>query len=169
MPGLDGFDTCRRLRAMPGFEFVPVLMLTGLEDDESISRAYRAGATDFFVKSTQWSLLNERLRYMLRSSRMRMELERSKGKLARAQDLARMGSFDWRRFDGGLVVQPEGLRVLGLMPGGTVTLRRLLHLVRREEREALFRLLRERLRHSSVLATDVTTAQPGCRQRVIHV
>ncbi len=169
MPGLDGFDTCRRLRAMPGFEFVPVLMLTGLEDDESISRAYRAGATDFFVKSTQWSLLNERLRYMLRSSRMRMELERSKGKLARAQDLARMGSFDWRRFDGGLVVQPEGLRVLGLMPGGTVTLRRLLHLVRREEREALFRLLRERLRHSSVLATDVTTAQPDGRQRVIHV
>ena len=169
MPGLDGFDTCRRLRAMPGFEFVPVLMLAGLEDDESISRAYRAGATDFFVKSTQWSLLNERLRYMLRSSRMRMELERSKGKLARAQDLARMGSFDWRRFDGGLVVQPEGLRVLGLMPGGTVTLRRLLHLVRREEREALFRLLRERLRHSSVLATDVTTAQPDGRQRVIHV
>jgi CheY-like chemotaxis protein len=97
MPELDGFDTCRALRAMPGGENVPVLMLTGLDDDASITRAYEAGATDFFVKSTQWSLLAGRLRYLLRASRTRIELERSKSKLARAQDLARMGSFDWRR------------------------------------------------------------------------
>ena len=82
---------------MPGYENVPVLMLTGLDDDASITRAYQAGATDFFVKATQWSLLAGRLRYLLRASRTRMELERSKAKLARAQDLARMGSFDWRR------------------------------------------------------------------------
>ena len=97
MPGLDGFATCRRLRAMPGFENVPVLMLTGLDDDASITRAYQAGATDFFVKSNQWSLLAGRLQYLLRASRTRIELERSQAKLARAQDLARMGSFDWRR------------------------------------------------------------------------
>ena len=54
MPGLDGFDTCRRLRRLPGLENLPVLMLTGLEDDASITRAYQAGATDFFVKATQW-------------------------------------------------------------------------------------------------------------------
>ena len=73
-----------------------MLMLTGLDDDASIARAYEAGATDFFVKSTQWSLLAGRLRHLLRASRTRIELERSKAKLARAQDLARMGSFDWR-------------------------------------------------------------------------
>jgi len=88
MPGLDGFATCRELRALPGFESMPVLMLTGLDDDASINRAYEAGATDFFVKSTQWSLLAGRLRYLLRSSRTRQELERSKSKLARAQDFA---------------------------------------------------------------------------------
>ena len=69
MPGLDGFATCRKLRAMVGFENVPVLMLTGLDDDASITRAYRAGATDFFVKSSQWSLLAGRLLYLLRASR----------------------------------------------------------------------------------------------------
>ena len=53
MPGLDGFETCRQLRHLPGFESLPVLMLTGLDDDASITRAYEAGATDFFVKSTQ--------------------------------------------------------------------------------------------------------------------
>src|SRR5213596_2785561 len=123
MPGLDGFQTCRELRALPGFESLPVLMLTGLDDDASITRAYEAGATDFFVKSTQWSLLAGRLRYLLRASRTRQELERSKQKLARAQDLARMGSFDWRRNEGGLVLAPEGLRVFGLGPGETVNVR----------------------------------------------
>ena len=62
MPGMDGFTTCREVRTMPGFENIPVLMLTGLDDDASITRAYQAGATDFFVKSTQWSLLEMRLR-----------------------------------------------------------------------------------------------------------
>jgi len=103
MPGLDGFETCRELRALPGFESLPVLMLTGLDDDASITRAYEAGATDFFVESTQWSLLAGRLRYLLRSARTRQELERNKARLARAQDLARMGSFDWKRGSGGPV------------------------------------------------------------------
>ena len=110
MPGLDGFDTCRAVRRLPGCENVPVLMLTGLDDDASITRAYQAGATDFFVKATQWSLLAGRLHYLLRASRTRIELERSKSKLARAQDLARMGSFDWRRHAGGLLMSPEALR-----------------------------------------------------------
>ena len=91
-------------------------MLTGLDDDASITRAYEAGATDFFVKSTQWSLLAGRLRYLLRASRTRVELERSKSRLARAQDLARMGSFDWRRGQDGPVFSVEGLRVFGLAP-----------------------------------------------------
>jgi CheY-like chemotaxis protein len=97
MPGMDGFATCSYLRQRPGFETIPVLMLTGLDDEASITRAYQVGATDFFVKSPQWSLLAGRLRYMLRASRTRLELERAKSRLARAQDLARMGSFDWRR------------------------------------------------------------------------
>ena len=92
MPGLDGFETCVKLRHMPGFDNVPVLMLTGLDDEASINRAYQVGATDFFVKATQWSLLAGRLYYLLRSSRTRIELERNRSKLARAQDLARMAT-----------------------------------------------------------------------------
>ena len=158
MPGLDGFDTCRTLRGMAGRENVPVLMLTGLNDEASITRAYEVGATDFFVKTQQWtqqwSLLDNRLRYMLRASRTRMELERSKSKLARAQDLARMGSFDWRR-QGGLMLSPEALRVFGLGPGDQLTLRSLLHMVPDEDRSVLVRMLRNTLYHGSVLTTDV--------------
>ncbi|MFT3666467.1 putative bifunctional diguanylate cyclase/phosphodiesterase [Piscinibacter sp.] len=169
MPGIDGFETCRRLRHLPGFESLPVLMLTGLDDDASITRAYEAGATDFFVKSTQWSLLAGRLRYLLRSARTRHELERAKARLARAQDLARMGSFDWKRGDGGPVFSAEGLRVFGLSPDEKLPFRALLRMLPEVERDSLTTVLREVLRHSSVLARDVTVTLLDGRQRIVHV
>ncbi|MBS0305038.1 MAG: EAL domain-containing protein [Proteobacteria bacterium] len=170
MPGLDGFATCRAIRALPGFENVPVLMLTGLDDDASITRAYQAGATDFFVKATQWSLLAGRLHYLLRASQTRLELERSKAKLARAQDLARMGSFDWRRGEhGGLLMSSEALRVFGFGPHERLSLRSLLRMVPRDERRALMRQLHDAARSSSVLATDAPIVLLDGRQRIIHV
>jgi predicted signal transduction protein with EAL and GGDEF domain/DNA-binding response OmpR family regulator len=171
MPGMDGFATCQALRARPGYAQTPVLMLTGLDDDASIERAYRAGATDFFVKSTQWSLLAGRLRYMLRASRTRVELERSKFKLARAQDLARMGSFDWRRGAGlgTLWLSPEALRVLGRNPGDRMDVRALLHMVGVTQRSGLLRMLAEVVAHNAVLATDVAVTLFDGRQRIIHV
>jgi DNA-binding response OmpR family regulator len=63
MPGIDGFATCERLRRLRGGEHVPVLMLTELDDEASIARAYEAGATDFQGRNgTEWALLSERLR-----------------------------------------------------------------------------------------------------------
>ena len=168
MPGMDGFQTCRVLRGLPGIEALPVLMLTGLDDDASITRAYEAGATDFFVKSTQWSLLAGRLRYLLRASRTRIELERSKAKLARAQDLARMGSFDWRRSQGALVLSVEGLRVLGKGPGDAMGFRALMRLLPAEERADFFTMLHDVLAHCSVLATDVPVLLTDGRQRIVH-
>ena len=95
MPGMDGFEVCESMRRMPKGANVPVLMLTGLDDEESIARAYEAGATDFFIKSSQWTLLAQRARYLLRASRMRAELELSRAKLAKAQRIARLGSWEW--------------------------------------------------------------------------
>ncbi len=169
MPGLDGFETCRALRALPGLESLPVLMLTGLDDDASITHAYEVGATDFFVKSTQWSLLSGRLRYLLRASRTRAELERSKSRLARAQDLARMGSFDWRHGSGEPVFSTEGLRVFGLGPDEALNLRPVLRMLTADDRRAFLQLLKEVTRHSSVLATDVAATLRDGRQRIVHV
>ncbi|HRI18823.1 MAG TPA: response regulator, partial [Burkholderiaceae bacterium] len=140
MPGLDGFQTCRILRTRAGQEALPVLMLTGLEDEASIARAYEAGATDFFVKSTQWSLLGGRLMHLLRASRTRVELERSKSKLARAQELARMGSFDWRLGGTGPVVSEEGRRVLGLPSDTSINIRKALRLVPADARGELLEM-----------------------------
>ncbi len=169
MPGLDGFDTCSRLRAMPGFELLPVLMLTGLDDDASIARAFQAGATDFFVKTRQWGLLAQRLNFLLRSSRTFIELQRSKARLARAQDLARMGSFDWRAGDHALWMQPEALRVFGFPPMERVRLRRLLRMVRPGDRKPFVHLLKEQWRGHAVITLDVGIVQVDGHERVIHV
>ncbi|MFN0162104.1 MAG: EAL domain-containing protein [Burkholderiales bacterium] len=114
MPGMDGFATCRALRSLPGGANVPVLMLTGLDDEDSVALAYDAGATDFFVKSTQWTLLAQRTRYLLRAAGMRSELESSRAKLARAQRIARLGSWEWQLADGRIAGSELCNSILGI-------------------------------------------------------
>ena len=80
MPELDGFSTCVRLRQIPSAARTPVLMLTGLDDLESIDRAYRVGATDFITKPINWAILSHRVRYMLRASGAIEDLRQSEAK-----------------------------------------------------------------------------------------
>ena len=169
MPGLDGFETCRAVRRRAGLHALPVLMLTGLDDDASISRAFDAGASDFFVKSTQWNLLAGRLRYLLRASRTRLELERSKAKLARAQDLARMGSFEWRRGAHAPSFSVEALRVLGFGASTPPSLLRLMHALSTDDRANLTALLRDAIEHLSVLTTDIAVTQRSGRRRIVRI
>lgn len=67
MPEMDGFATCAHLRALPGGQHVPVLMITGRDNQESITRAYEVGATDFLSKPFNLTVLRQRLQYMYRS------------------------------------------------------------------------------------------------------
>ncbi len=95
MPGQDGFEVCTALRRLPVGKHTPVLMITSLEDVESIDRAYQAGATDFVTKPFNWPLLCHRLRYMLRASRAMSDLSKSRETLADAQRLAGLSSWEW--------------------------------------------------------------------------
>lgn len=78
MPGLDGFAVCERLRQQPGAAHLPILMVTGLDDLDSIERAYRSGATDFITKPIQWLILHQRVRYILRASQAFQALGQAK-------------------------------------------------------------------------------------------
>ena len=168
MPGMDGFETCRQLRRLATFASLPVLMLTGLDDDASINRAYEAGATDFFVKSNQWSLLDGRLRYLLRSSRTRLELELSQARLARAQDLARMGSFEWKVGSPEPLFSAEALRVFQFDPGTSLPFRDLLRMMPKEERRGKRALLSETLQSQGNLTRDIPLVLPDGQVHIIH-
>jgi diguanylate cyclase (GGDEF)-like protein/PAS domain S-box-containing protein len=95
MPEQNGFDVCADLRRLPDGKHTPVLVITSLEDVESIDRAYQAGATDFVTKPFNWPLLCHRLRYMLRASRAIADITKSRAILADAQRLAGLSSWEW--------------------------------------------------------------------------
>ena len=93
MPNMDGYAFCAWLRAQPEFARIPVLMMTGLEDDNSIQRAFEVGATDFVAKPVNPAILVQRVRFLLRASRALEELAESRESLAAAQRIARLGSW----------------------------------------------------------------------------
>ena len=74
MPGMDGFTTCARLRDTPVGRTAPIVMITGLDDESSIRRAYGAGATDFITKPLNAFILVHRVRYILRATAAMREL-----------------------------------------------------------------------------------------------
>jgi sigma-B regulation protein RsbU (phosphoserine phosphatase) len=50
MPGLEGIEICRRMRATPGFELVYVILLTSRGDKEDLSQGLASGANDYIAK-----------------------------------------------------------------------------------------------------------------------
>jgi DNA-binding response OmpR family regulator/DNA-binding CsgD family transcriptional regulator len=50
MPGMDGFETCRQLKQLAGFDNVPVLFMTGLTEPEHSVRGFQAGGADYVTK-----------------------------------------------------------------------------------------------------------------------
>ncbi|MBL8498624.1 GGDEF domain-containing response regulator [Nitrosomonas sp. JL21] len=79
--GMDGYAVCTELRNMQEGRHVPILMMTGLEDLESINRAYEVGATDFITKPINIPLLSHRVRYMLKGSYTTQQLLQSEQRL----------------------------------------------------------------------------------------
>lgn len=75
MPGMDGFATCEQFKRLPGKALTPVVMLTGLDDLESIKRASEVGATDYLTKPLSVSVLAKRLRHIVHAQRNCIELE----------------------------------------------------------------------------------------------
>jgi diguanylate cyclase (GGDEF)-like protein len=68
MPGIDGYEVCRRVRERWDAAQVPVIMVTAMDDVDSINRAYETGANDFIAKPLNWSILGHRARYVTRAS-----------------------------------------------------------------------------------------------------
>ncbi len=67
MPGMDGFEVCRRLRAMPEMADLPILVQTALSSGEDRNRAFAAGTTDLVTKPLERTELLARVRIHLES------------------------------------------------------------------------------------------------------
>ncbi|MBI1400397.1 PleD family two-component system response regulator [Hyphomonas sp.] len=76
MPGMDGYEVCRRLKANPATSHIPVVMVTALSDAEDRVRGLDAGAEDFLTKPVDDFLLNSRVSTLMRYNAVTSELRK---------------------------------------------------------------------------------------------
>ncbi|UGY13282.1 response regulator [Bradyrhizobium septentrionale] len=70
MPGMDGFETCRRLKRDAGLDGVPIIFMTGLAETEHIVRGLEAGGVDYVTKPIVVEEMLARIRVHLANARM---------------------------------------------------------------------------------------------------
>src|SRR5437879_13433035 len=77
MPGMDGYEVCRRIKAGPGGRLLPVVMITALNQTDDRVRALESGADDFMAKPVERVELVARVRSALRLKALYNTLERA--------------------------------------------------------------------------------------------
>src|SRR6476661_8984049 len=99
MPTMDGFACCQKLSEVPESDRPPILMITSLEDKESVDRAFAAGAADYITKPIHWAVLGQRVRRLIQQ----FHLQQQQTLLYKQLEAANRHQFDqqleeeWRR------------------------------------------------------------------------
>lgn len=130
MPEMDGFTCCKQLLQIARnnlilalanldtdsglgstviskiWERTPILMITSLNDEESVDRAFEAGATDYITKPIHWAVLRQRLRRLLQQAQVYKQLEAANLALQQLANVDGLtGLANRRRFDNYLNTQ----------------------------------------------------------------
>jgi DNA-binding response OmpR family regulator len=74
MPGIDGFETCRRMKLMDGARDVPVVFMTGLTETEHVVRGFEVGGIDYVTKPIRPAEVLARIGTHVRNARMLSDL-----------------------------------------------------------------------------------------------
>ena len=125
MPVMDGFTCCQKIHALScshlppisqqaewetsphsvnsllaSLARKPILMITALEDTESVNRAFEVGATDYITKPIHWAVLQHRVRRLIERSHLYQQLELANKELHRLANLDGLTQLaNRRRFD----------------------------------------------------------------------
>jgi len=89
MPGMDGFEVTRRIKADPVLQTIPVLMLTGADTAQAVVEGLESGADDFVTKGSDTEVLLARLRALLRMKRYQDQLRKLNQQITRDLQIAR--------------------------------------------------------------------------------
>jgi diguanylate cyclase (GGDEF)-like protein len=76
MPELDGFDACQMIRDTAQGADIPVLMVTALEDEDSIVRAFSSGATDYIAKPINFSVMKQRVARLIKANKAEKDVKK---------------------------------------------------------------------------------------------
>lgn len=125
MPEMDGFETCRRLKADPRSRETPVFFLTALSDCESEARGLALGAADYISKPINVATALQRIRNFLEREGLRKEVEAQRDRLAilvterkQAEDELRIAAVAFSSQNGMVITDPRGV-ILRVNPSFT--------------------------------------------------
>jgi diguanylate cyclase (GGDEF)-like protein/PAS domain S-box-containing protein len=169
MPKMDGFQVCEALRGMSAGMHTPILMMTGLDDVESINRAYGAGATDFIAKPFNWVILGHRVRYIWRASTAFNDLRISETRLANAQRIASVGNWEWDIEGNDLHWSDEMFKIFGVQPHAVGnTFESLLHRIHPDEKGSFASVVRDSIASGSKIGIDHRILLADGALRIVH-
>lgn len=81
MPGLNGFETTRLIREWLGGHWIPIIFVTGRNEDESYREGIEAGGDDYLIKPVSFMIIKAKIRAMERIAEMRDQLNRLNSEL----------------------------------------------------------------------------------------
>ncbi|MBE9100926.1 sensor histidine kinase [Vacuolonema iberomarrocanum] len=110
MPGIDGFEVCRRLKADANFAQVPIIFMTALSSTESKVRGFDLGAVDYITKPFQQKELLARVKTHLQISKLTQTLEQTLDERTTALEQLQRTQLK--------LVQSEKMSALGRMVAG---------------------------------------------------
>jgi diguanylate cyclase (GGDEF)-like protein/PAS domain S-box-containing protein len=155
---------------------IPILIATSSMDSETIQRAFEAGATDVIKKPVDWQLLQHRVRFVMRASNAFSEVQHtlselrvSEERLAKAQRLAHVGSWEWIPGSVEMLWSEEVYRILGIeFRAGASTYEAFMRVVHPDDRTVVDKAMRDLIHESRSLHLDHRIVLPSGSQRVIH-
>lgn len=113
MPGMDGFTCCQRIRELPGGDRTPILMITVLDDQDSVDQAFEAGTTDYITKPIHWAVLSQRVQRLLLAYQAFKEAQEAKSQLRQHQG--------WQELFKSIIEELSSVENLEVILNNTVT------------------------------------------------
>lgn len=170
MPVMDGIEACTKMRQFTELKDIPIVLITGLEDHNSIQRAFDADATDFITKPVNWPTLSLRVRYLLKASNAFRSLRKSERQLSQAQRIAVMGNWEWDIETNSLFGSDQTFNILGLQSGklekANETIFQLIH---PEDRTRVSELIDTADHNQNTFSTDLRLILADKSELTVHL
>ncbi len=91
MPVMDGFMACAQLKQLETGADIPVIMITALDDEQSVNKAFESGATEYITKPVHWAVLRHRVEIILHARQSAAALQASEARFRGIFEQAAMG------------------------------------------------------------------------------
>ncbi len=110
MPNMDGFETCRRLKANPNLRDIPVIFMTGLSDTEHVVEGLKVGGVDYLTKPVSPDELIARVRVHLSTARRTLSVQRALDRTGQyLVTLDKQGKLQWATREAKALLKLSGL------------------------------------------------------------